>query len=72
MPDKKYLTPSCYELYRAPRGTIGAIDQLSIPVVSKVNALIDFRAATNTIGESQAIEVLNTARSVVAETIQLN
>lgn len=69
---KTYLTPSCHELYRAPRGGIRQISNLGIPTVSRANARIDYLHDNNRIGESQALEVLNTARLTVSETIQLN
>lgn len=70
--NNKYLTPNVSDLYRAPRGDISSIVSLGIDKVSKINALIDYRNDTNSIGESQAIELLSMVRKIVSEQITLN
>jgi hypothetical protein len=82
--NKKYYTPMVSDLYRAPR-SIGDINdpndrdkaiQNSVDfkrtLLSSINARIDYLTDSNKIGEAQALQIFDTARKVVIETIQLN
>lgn len=83
--NKKYLTPSVSELYKAPiiEGDIvnnsedrlkyaELSNQLGHSLLSKLNALIDVKHQFGNITQDEAIAVFNTARLTVIETVQLN
>lgn len=82
---KKYFTPFTSDLYRAPivegdllndkdaRHKYAVLSQqFGHSLLSSLNALIDVKQELDAITEPEALQVFNTARSVVVETIQIN